>query len=125
MSTTLRVAVCSSDGRMVDEHFGTTVQFVILDVQPDSVRFVENRVNQPSCQTGGHNGGKSALSVALISDCQVLFTVRAGAPVLARLAAQGIAVHQTATSIAEAIETFRNGLASHRSGVNSHSDPIG
>ena len=108
MSQTLRVAVSSSDGRMVDEHFGATVQFVILDVQPDTVRFVENRVNEPSCQAGGHSGGASARSVALISDCQVLLTVRAGPPVLARLAAQGIEVYQTSTSIAEAIETLRN-----------------
>lgn len=108
MSAPLRIAVCSSDGRMVDEHFGTTPQFLILDIDSETVKFTEFRENQPACQEGSHGGDAMAKSVELIADCQILLTVRAGPPVLARFAAKGIQVIQVTTSIAEALETLRS-----------------
>jgi len=104
MTTQLRVAVCSSDGRMVDEHFGTTTQFLILDIQEGRTQYVDTRTNEPSCHpSDGHSADSLARSLELISDCQILLTVRAGPPVLARLAAQGIKVVQVNASIADAL----------------------
>jgi len=103
MSGRLRIAVCSSDGRMVDEHFGTTPQFLVLDLENDTPKFVEKRANLPACHGSGHVGEAMANSIDTISDCQILLTVRAGPPVLARLAQKGIEVVQLTTSISEAV----------------------
>lgn len=111
MNTKLRVAVCSSDGRMVDEHFGSTSQFLILEIEESSVHFAEWRMTEPSCQGGSHDGSASARNIALIEDCQLLVAVRAGPPVLAKLAAKGIQVHLTDNSIADTIELLRNQLS--------------
>jgi predicted Fe-Mo cluster-binding NifX family protein len=102
----LRVAISSSDGRMVDEHFGTAVQFIILDIEDEDIRFVERRPNQPACRGGTHGDGAIAGSIGVIADCQVLFTVRAGPPVLAELEARNVKVHMTCDSIVDAIENF-------------------
>lgn len=104
MTQRRRIAVCSSDGRMVDEHFGTTQHFLILESVGDSVNFVEWRATQPSCTERRHDSSASARNVALIADCQVLLTVRAGPPVLAKLLEAGIDVQQGSASIAEAVE---------------------
>jgi predicted Fe-Mo cluster-binding NifX family protein len=90
---------------MVDEHFGTTQQFLILDVFEGNVKVVERRVNAPVCRNGGHDERSMADSIALIADCQFLFTVRAGPPVLARLSARNVEVFQTNESISEALKT--------------------
>lgn len=111
MNTKLRIAVCSSDGRMVDEHFGSTSQFLILEIEENSVHFAEWRKTEPSCHGGSHDGNTSAKNIALIEDCQLLVAVRAGPPVLAKLAAKGIQVHLTDNSIADTIELLRTQLS--------------
>ena len=68
--------------------------------------FSEIRKNHPACHGGSHGGDAMAKSVELVADCQVLLTVRAGPPVLARFAAKGIKVVQLTASIAEALETL-------------------
>ena len=106
-----RIAISSSDGRMVDEHFGTTPQFLILDACGDDLRCVDLRRNQPSCHGTGHDDSSMERSIRMIEDCQVLITVRASALAQARLAERGIHVHQEATSIAAAVAALRNGQA--------------
>jgi len=106
MSERTRIAVCSSDGRMVDEHFGTTPQFLVLDLEDDIPKFVEKRANLPACHGSGHAGDAMASSIDMISDCQILLTVRAGPPVLARLSQKGIRVVQLTTSISEAVASL-------------------
>jgi len=110
MSEPLRIAVCSSDGRMIDEHFGTTPQFLVLDLENGIPKFIEKRQNRPACHDSGHAGDAMANSIDLISDCQILFTARAGPPVLARLAQKGIRVVQLTTSISEAVAGLRQGM---------------
>jgi predicted Fe-Mo cluster-binding NifX family protein len=109
MTASTRIAVCSSDGRMVDEHFGTATQFLILDVDSDSVRFTEWRENTPACHAGNteHAGSPMQRSIELVSDCQLVLAVRVGPPVISKLAARGIEVRQTSQSIAEAVEALR------------------
>lgn len=98
-----RVAVTSSDGRMVDEHFGNALQFVVLDVDAPSVQYVETRPNKPACGNSSQSGA-AADSIAIIADCQVLLTVRAGPPMVAKINAQGIRVQFAKGSIKEALD---------------------
>jgi predicted Fe-Mo cluster-binding NifX family protein len=102
-SSLLRVAIASSDGRIVDEHFGSTLQFVIVETNGHIARFVETRANAPPCGDGRHAPGQLEQSVALIADCNVLLAVRAGPPAVALLERQGTCVIQGSTSIADAL----------------------
>jgi predicted Fe-Mo cluster-binding NifX family protein len=99
----LRIAIASSDGRIVDEHFGSAIQFVIVETDGIVTRYLETRHNAPPCGNGQHSPGAMARSVALIADCNVLLTVRAGPPAVALLETQGTHVIQGNASIAEAI----------------------
>ncbi len=102
-SSLLRVAIASSDGRIVDEHFGSTLQFVIVETNGHVTRFLETRANAPPCGDGRHAPGQLEQSVALLADCNVLLAVRAGPPAVALLERQGTSVIQGSTSIADAL----------------------
>ncbi|MBP2045245.1 NifB/NifX family molybdenum-iron cluster-binding protein [Methanobacterium aggregans] len=52
----IRVAVASSDGKYVNQHFGHAGQFLIFDVdRSGNYEFLELRENVPSCKGGEAN----------------------------------------------------------------------
>ena len=54
----LRVAVASTDGKFINQHFGHAPQFLIFDINDDgSYEFLELRENAPSCTGGNHASG--------------------------------------------------------------------
>ena len=55
----VRVAVASSDGKYINQHFGHAHQFLIFDVQGEhDYKFLGNsRTLLPSCNGGDHSSG--------------------------------------------------------------------
>lgn len=69
-----RVAIGSTDGKVINEHFGRARQFLIADIARDgTVTFVENRPVTPLCQSGEHTRQGLEASIAALRDyCAVL-----------------------------------------------------
>lgn len=90
----MRLGFASNDGVFVSQHFGHSRQFVIADIDDITYdySFVEVRENDAPCKVGEHDEMKFETSVALISDCKVLFAVRAGNYAKQRLQLDGIQV---------------------------------
>jgi predicted Fe-Mo cluster-binding NifX family protein len=106
-----RVAVASSDGKMVNEHFGRANQFLIFEAGDDGYEFLELRQNHPAC--GGdpdHQGSMDAL-VASISDCAFVLVNRIGRGGEESLARQGIKAFQIGDFIDTALQKL---ISAHR-----------
>ena len=90
----MRVAFAANDGVFVSQHFGHSGKFVIADIDEKSFAysFIETRENDAPCKLGEHDDVKLENSVTLISDCNVLFTVKAGNFAKSRLQTNGISV---------------------------------
>ena len=43
----MRVAIVSTDGKTVNEHFGRADRFLIYDLTPEGVKFLEERGSEP------------------------------------------------------------------------------
>lgn len=54
----LRVAVASTDGKYVNDHFGRAKQFLIFDINGSEYQFLELRQNTPSCNLEGTDENK-------------------------------------------------------------------
>ena len=43
-----KIAFASSDGKVVNQHFGRTKQFLIVEIDGKDYKYIETRVNEPS-----------------------------------------------------------------------------
>ncbi len=85
-----KVAFASSDGKVVNQHFGRTKQFLIVEIDNKDYRYIETRVNEPSCQEFQHTEDAMNGSIELILDCKAVFVARIGQGALAQVEARGI-----------------------------------
>ncbi len=76
----MRVAVVSSDGKVINQHFGKASRFLVFEVDCGKIRFIEERKNTPLCGSAedGHADDALSRSISLISDCQAVLCARIG-----------------------------------------------
>ena len=58
----MRIAVASSDGKMVNEHFGRATQFLVMDVHDGKIELVEARESAPACGTSEYSRSRGQRS---------------------------------------------------------------
>lgn len=84
-----KVAIASSDGKFVNQHFGRVQQFLIVEIKDDgSYEFLERRENVPSCNPTG--GSTTADTIELISDVDGVLVSHVGPGAADKLIAHGI-----------------------------------
>ncbi len=76
----MKLAFASSDGIVVNQHFGHTPYFWIIEINEEKGDWsvLERRENQPPCRFGEHDEGSLKSSAELIKDCRAIFVVKAG-----------------------------------------------
>jgi predicted Fe-Mo cluster-binding NifX family protein len=101
----MRVAVATSDGVNVDQHFGQAQQFLIYEVNQSDVQLLETRAAQPACGEDRDGLDDPMLrAVELIADCATVLVVRAGPCAAELLLAQGIRWIETTAPVAEGLQ---------------------
>jgi len=103
----LRVAVASTDGKYVNDHFGRAKQFLIFDLFETEYRFLEIRPNIPSCNWENTEENRHLKTVELLGDCQVILVARIGPGAERFLNEHGIKVLVIPNFIDEAFEELR------------------
>lgn len=99
-----RIAAASSDGIVVNEHFGRASVFQIMDVDDkDEIYMVEQRTVKPVCQGGNHDENQLAETVRRLSDCDYILVSRIGQGAAAALERSGIGVYELPGMIEESV----------------------
>ncbi|MGB9937704.1 MAG: NifB/NifX family molybdenum-iron cluster-binding protein [Methanobacterium sp.] len=100
-----RVAIASSDGKFVNQHFGRAQQFLIVDINEDgSYDFIELRKNAPACHAEGHDSSMED-TINLISDCEGVLVSQVGPGAADNLISRGIQPIIIPMLIEDAIKT--------------------
>jgi nitrogen fixation protein NifX len=73
-----RVAVASTDGKYVNEHFGRAKQFLIFELDDNGYQFMELRQNKPSCNVEQSEESGHLKTVQLLEDCKAILVARIG-----------------------------------------------
>lgn len=73
----MRVAVASSDGIVVNQHFGRADTFYIYDLK-EGIRLIEKRKGRPFCHGGIHEEQDLQDAVDLLADCEKVFVLQIG-----------------------------------------------
>lgn len=87
MPDSIRVAVASNSGELLDGHFGTCSRFLIYQVSADEIRLVEtaSMANVPA-----KSDDKNTYRAEQIGDCDLLYVVSIGGPAAAKVIKQDI-----------------------------------
>jgi len=89
-----KIAVASTDGKVVNQHFGKADHFYIIEVDDENnYKQIELRKLPPVCQGGDHDDGAIQRSVKSLSDCQYVLVSRIGQRAENELEGQGISVY--------------------------------
>lgn len=99
-----KIAVGSSDGVYIDEHFATALQFLIYEVNGYNYEFTEKRINEELCECSRYHENKFAPLIEKIKDCEVLLVGRIGPGAAEVLKGQGIDAYSVTESIDVALE---------------------
>ena len=109
---TYRAAVCTSDGRAVDLHFGETQRFLIVEVDERDGSWTEFEYREAPSRAGrtGHDEEWLRAMAQLLSDVAYVWTSRIGPKPHRALLAAGISALEVPTDIAgtvKALGTYR------------------
>ncbi len=104
MDNSYKIAVVSSDGIVVNQHFGHADKFLIYEVKNDkNYRFVEIRTVEPVCNFGNHDDKHLTENLLKIQDCKYLLVSRIGAGASMRAEQIGITPMELPDMIEESI----------------------
>lgn len=99
----IRVAVGSTDGKVVNAHFGKASQFLVFDITEKAYQFVEVRNNEPSCSNLNEPKGTFEQTLEVLNDCQCVVISQIGRPMIERLKNNGIDAHVIRDFVDDAI----------------------
>lgn len=99
-----KIAVASSDGKVINEHFGRSKQFLIFEVAENGeYSFLELRENSPPCNAGEHGEDQMEKTINLLSDCRIVLVSRIGPGAERKLQVQGIRSYSVPDFIDQAL----------------------
>lgn len=79
MDNTYKITIASSDGIVVNQHFGCADKFLIFEVEDNSsFSFIETRAVKPICNYGNHDDGRLTENLLKIQDCKYLIVSKIG-----------------------------------------------
>lgn len=85
MTRPIRIACATDSGHLIDGHFGACRAFVVWDIDPETIAFVEARSTLEADESEDRNRARAEL----IQDCQILCVQAIGGPAAAKVVRVG------------------------------------
>ncbi|MEI6205422.1 MAG: NifB/NifX family molybdenum-iron cluster-binding protein [Desulfuromonadales bacterium] len=102
----VRIAVASSDGQTVNEHFGRARSFRIYRLNDSGSELVETRTIEAVCSGHAHNDDALNRTAQALSDCQGVVAAQIGAGAIDALLTHRIMAFTLPGTIEEALEAL-------------------
>jgi nitrogen fixation protein NifX len=114
----LRIAVASSDGKVVNQHFGHAGKFLIFEFDGEKFHFMELRESVPVCNLGTHDEEALSRAADALSDCSYVVASKVGEGAAGALLAKRIRAFVDADFIDKSLEKLlASGKLKHTLGV--------
>lgn len=99
-----RYAVATTDGELVDCHFGKATSFDIYEVNQMEAHYLETRACSRACHVEGHDPNLLDAAARLIADCSCVLVVRLGPAAAALLARYGVDPYEVCGPVEESLD---------------------
>lgn len=101
----IRCAVATSDGFLVDQHFGRAKRFEVYEALHGAAPlFIETRRVQRACSGQGHDSSALDAVAERLGDCSFVIVAKIGPAARAALIQRGIEAYEVVAEIEAAIE---------------------
>ena len=102
-----RIAIATSDGFTVNEHFGHAKFFRVYDLSEEGYEHIEVRDAVAACQHSlGHDTTRFDKIIELLSDCDAVLVQKIGEGAAAYLIEKGVRVFEVSGSIDAVLKRF-------------------
>ncbi len=108
----IRAAVASTDGKVINQHFGKADFFLIFEFNDNEFRYIEKRKVEPCCHMGEHSGNAFENAAAALSDCALIIVSRIGAGAAEFLENHGFTVYESPFPIMKVLEMLKTEIKS-------------
>jgi predicted Fe-Mo cluster-binding NifX family protein len=102
----VKIAVASSDGVTVDQHFGRARSFWIYLLHDDGYDFLELRENEAPCSGQSHDDNALQQAAARIADCRGVVVAQIGAGAIDTLILHRISAFTLPGTVEEAFASL-------------------
>jgi len=92
----MKVAFTSTDGHMIDQHFGQCQNFQIWEIGPESATPL---AAVSAITTAEDEEDRIAARASALADCAIVYTMQIGGPAAAKLVAKKIHPMKTTTEV--------------------------
>lgn len=103
-SKAVRIALASSDGKVINQHFGHATTFHVFDIVDNTARFVESRDVNQCCNGGSHKISAFEKVANTLSDCKAIIVAKIGEGASAFLEGKGFEVFEAPYLISAVLE---------------------
>jgi len=110
-----KIAVASSDGKVVNQHFGKATKFLIFEVEGDNFKYLELLNTQAFCNHGEHDEKKLLSAVEALEGTRAVLVSQIGTGAAEALKIKGIDVFDVRNFIEDALKK----LVKHYSKIDS------
>ncbi|MBI4856345.1 MAG: dinitrogenase iron-molybdenum cofactor biosynthesis protein [Acetobacterium woodii] len=107
----MRIAAASSDGKLINQHFGHAKDFYIFEKDADRFRYLELRTGKPFCNGGEHDDDELEDAINLIEDCSYVLVTQIGNGAELELNKRGIIAKIARGFFNDCLIEFHNELA--------------
>lgn len=102
-----RVAVATTDGIVVNQHFGRADEFLIIGLDhQNQIHRIEKRHVNPVCDGGEHDEKRLESTVSMFADCKYVLVSRIGEGAAHELEKSGITPIELPGVIEESVQSI-------------------
>ena len=101
-----KMAISTSDGKTVHQHFGHTKEFRIVSVDENGYKYIETRDVTPCCNQAGHNESAFDAVLSVLRDCEAVIVGRIGVGASNYLISKGMRVFEVSGIVDEILTEF-------------------
>ncbi|QIB67967.1 hypothetical protein Ami103574_00980 [Aminipila butyrica] len=89
-----KIAIASTDGKVVNEHFGRAQHFHIFEIGKGGYRHLESRTVSACCHSQGHNHEAFDKVAKALRDCRAIIVAKIGEGASTYLESKGFLVFE-------------------------------
>ncbi|MCH5184610.1 MAG: dinitrogenase iron-molybdenum cofactor biosynthesis protein [Oscillospiraceae bacterium] len=103
----IRAAAASTDGKVINLHFGKADRFLIFELADDGFHYIETREITPCCNRGEHEDSAFENAANALYDCKIILVSKIGIPAACFLENRGFEIYESPFPIHSVLEKLK------------------
>lgn len=100
----IKVAIASTDGKVINQHFGHAEKFHIVEIGEEEYSYRETREVASCCNDGTHEMSSFEKVAETLQDCKAILVSRIGPGALAYMETKGFTIFEAPCRVDEVLK---------------------